>query len=189
MFICIFRIRHPFISKCLLRMRKRRKSNLVRIIIIIIILVIFYDGQKFRRQCVNVIDTMWGCIYFSTCENFRWNFWTQCAMALSPKFSYVVFHIRYPKNPSHTETLHTESNVYKLIRWETISKPWSLQAVRMTLLSSRFLKREKERKYWVHPILRYSEEGEFLSLLRSSGVITADSKFTSGRQWLSLMLC
>ncbi len=30
----------------------------------------FYDGQKFRRQCVNVIDTTWGRIYFSTCENF-----------------------------------------------------------------------------------------------------------------------
>ncbi len=30
----------------------------------------------------------------------------------------------------------------------------------MILLSSRFLKREKERKYWVHPILRYREERE-----------------------------
>ncbi len=31
----------------------------------------FYDGRKFQRQCVNVIDTTWGHIYFSTCENFR----------------------------------------------------------------------------------------------------------------------
>ncbi len=45
---CVFfRIRHLFLSKCLLRMQKRRKSNLIRI---------FYDGRKIRRQCVNVID-------------------------------------------------------------------------------------------------------------------------------------
>ncbi len=42
-------------------MRKRRKSNLIRI---------FFYGRKFRRQCVNVIDTTWCRIYFSTCENF-----------------------------------------------------------------------------------------------------------------------
>ncbi len=30
----------------------------------------------------------------------------------------------------------------------------------MILLSSRFLKREKERKHWVHPILRYRDDGE-----------------------------
>ncbi len=23
-----------------------------------------YDGRKFRRQCINVIDTTWGRIYF-----------------------------------------------------------------------------------------------------------------------------
>ncbi len=34
--------------------------------------------------------------------------------------------------------------------------------MRMILLSFRFLKREKERKHWVHPILRYREAGEFL---------------------------
>ncbi len=56
-----FRITHPFLSKCMLRMRKRSKSNLFRI---------FYDGRKFRRQCVNLIDTTWGRIYFLTCENF-----------------------------------------------------------------------------------------------------------------------
>ncbi len=53
----------------------------------------------------------------------------------------------------------------------------------MILLSSRFLKSEKEIKYWVNPILRYREEGD-----RISGIITGDSKFTSGCQWLSLML-
>ncbi len=41
----------------------------------------FYDGRKFWRQCVNVIDVTWGRIYFSTCENFGRKFWTQCAMA------------------------------------------------------------------------------------------------------------
>ncbi len=73
-FVCvfhIFRIRYPFLSKCLLRMRKRRKSNLI---------LFFYDGRKFRRQCVNVIDTTWGRIYFSTCENFGRKFHTQCAI-------------------------------------------------------------------------------------------------------------
>ncbi len=30
----------------------------------------FYDGHKFQRQCVNVIDITWGRIYFSTCKNF-----------------------------------------------------------------------------------------------------------------------
>ncbi len=35
----------------------------------------------------------------------------------------------------------------------------------MILLSSHFLKREKERKYWGHPILRYREEGEFPLLI------------------------
>ncbi len=64
-FACVFpffRILHPFLSKCMQRMRKRRKSNLIQI---------FFDGRKFRRQCANVIDTTWGRIYFLTCENFR----------------------------------------------------------------------------------------------------------------------
>ncbi len=50
-FACVFpffRIPHPFLSKRMQRMRKRRKSNLIRI---------FFDGRKFRRQCANVIDT------------------------------------------------------------------------------------------------------------------------------------
>ncbi len=57
-----FRFLHPFLSKCMQRMRKRRKSNLI---------LIFFDGRKFRRQCANVIDTTWGRIYLLTCENFR----------------------------------------------------------------------------------------------------------------------
>ncbi len=47
------------------------------------------------------------------------------------------------------------------------------QASRVILLSSRFL---KKGKYWVHPILKYREDGEFLSLLRSSGINMGDSK-------------
>ncbi len=43
----------------------------------------FYDERMFRRQCVNVIDTAWGRIYFSTCENFRRKCCAQCAMTLS----------------------------------------------------------------------------------------------------------
>ncbi len=44
-FVCvfrIFRIRHPFLSKCLLRMQKRRKSNLVRIFIFILIFIFLF---------------------------------------------------------------------------------------------------------------------------------------------------
>ncbi len=61
------------------------------------------------------------------------------------------FHIHYPKKWSHIETLHTfnESVVKK------IAKQYYMES-----LSSGddfvLLKREKERKYWVHPILRYS---------------------------------
>ncbi len=51
----------------------------------------------------------------------------------------------------------------------------SLQAVRI-ILSSRFLKRQKERKYWVHPILRYWEEGEFPLFIMELRDITGDSK-------------
>ncbi len=61
----VFSYSHPFLSKYMQRMRKRRKSNLIRI---------FFDGRKYRRQCANVIDTTWGRIYFLTCENFGQNF-------------------------------------------------------------------------------------------------------------------
>ncbi len=43
----------------------------------------FYDRRKFQRQSVNVNDTVWGRIYFSTCKYFGQNF-SQCAMALMP---------------------------------------------------------------------------------------------------------
>ncbi len=49
----------------------------------------FYDGQKFWRQCVNVIDITWGRIYFSTYENFGWKFRTQCAMTLNVDSTYI----------------------------------------------------------------------------------------------------
>ncbi len=47
------------LSKCLLQMRKTENWTQSKY---------FYDGRKFRRQCVNVIDTMWGRIYFLMCE-------------------------------------------------------------------------------------------------------------------------
>ncbi len=47
--------------KCLLRMQKMQKSNLIQF---------FYDGRKFQRQYVNMTDTTRGHIYFLTCENF-----------------------------------------------------------------------------------------------------------------------
>ncbi len=61
-YFAFFHFCHPFLSKYLLRMWKNWKikhdPNF------------FYDG-KFRRQ--------WGLIYFLTCENFSWEFWTRCA--------------------------------------------------------------------------------------------------------------
>ncbi len=83
-FACVFpffRILHPFLSKCMQRMRKRRKSNPIRI---------FFDGRNFRRQCANVIDTTWGRIYFLTCGNFGWKFRTQCAETFT-LFFYLKF--------------------------------------------------------------------------------------------------
>ncbi len=64
-FACVFLFFSSYSSSFIiqmLQMRKCRKSNLIR--------VFFYDGRKFRRKCVNVIDTTWGLIYFLTCENF-----------------------------------------------------------------------------------------------------------------------
>ncbi len=49
-FACVFpffRIHHPFLSKCMQRMRKRRKSNLIQI---------FFDGRKFRTQCTETFS-------------------------------------------------------------------------------------------------------------------------------------
>ncbi len=88
---------------------------------------------------------------------------------LSPKFSYVFFCIRYPKNSSRTKTLHTESMriINPLRKTLQNSRPtkWSLQALRMILLSSRFFF-FKKRKYWVYPVLRYREDGEFPLLIK-----------------------
>ncbi len=50
-FFCFFFfIRHPFLSKCLLRMRKCRKSKLIQKML---------WRTKFWRQCVNIFDTTW----------------------------------------------------------------------------------------------------------------------------------
>ncbi len=63
------------LSKCLLRLLKTQKIEPGQIF--------FYDGQKFRMQCVNVIDITWGRIYFSTCEHFGRVFQNPCAMTFS----------------------------------------------------------------------------------------------------------
>ncbi len=60
----------------------------------------------------------------------------------------------------------------------------SLQAVRMILLSSLSLsKRKRKSKYWVHPILRYREEGEFISLSRSDLKQAPEVYVMSGWRW------
>ncbi len=60
----------------------------------------------------------------------------------------------------------------------------SLQAVRMILLSSLSLsKRKRKSKYWVHPILRYREEGAFISLSRSDLKQAPEVYVMSGWRW------
>ncbi len=63
---------------------------------------VFYDGQSFWRQCVNVIDTTWSRIIFFNVQTFR-----TCAMTLSPKFSHV-------KN-KHDLTIKRQSRLHKKI--------------------------------------------------------------------------
>ncbi len=70
----IFHICHPFLSKCLLRMQKCRKSNLVWFIL--------WQMKVSKAVCKR--DTTWGRIYFSTCEyfglspNLFWSRTTSC---------------------------------------------------------------------------------------------------------------
>ncbi len=49
------------------------------------------------------------------------------------------------------------------------------------------LLKKRKIKYWAHPILKHRGRSS-PSLSRSSGIITGDSKLTSGCQWLSFML-
>ncbi len=47
---------------------------------------LFYDRWKFQRQCVNVTDTTWGRIYFSTCEYFGLSpnlFWSRTTLCIT----------------------------------------------------------------------------------------------------------
>ncbi len=62
-------------SKCLPRMQKNAKNPDPN----------FLWPSKlflFFRHCVNVIDIMWGHIYFSKCKHFGQKFQTLCAMTL-----------------------------------------------------------------------------------------------------------
>ncbi len=55
---------------------------------------IVYDRRTFWRQCLNVINTTWGYIYFLTCKNFGREFRTLCAKTFSVNFvSYFLFRL------------------------------------------------------------------------------------------------
>ncbi len=50
----------------------------------------FNYGQKFQRQCVNVIDTTSGRIYFLKCGDFGREFQTQCAMTFNLGIALII---------------------------------------------------------------------------------------------------
>ncbi len=54
----------------------------------------FYDGRKFWRQCVNVIDTTWGRIYLLTFENL----WLSVQWPLVIKKKKIPSNYFYPHN-------------------------------------------------------------------------------------------
>ncbi len=72
-FSVFFRIRHPFLSKCLLRMWKRRKLNLIRIFL--------WRTKVSEAVCKRHWHNMRSYL-FSTCENFghsvQWPLSLQC---------------------------------------------------------------------------------------------------------------
>lgn len=67
-----------------------------------IYLFIFYDRRKFRRQCVNVIDT---------CENFGREFRTQCARTVSPCLS-VQCELAFKQLGSYWDSLSNSLDLY-----------------------------------------------------------------------------
>ncbi len=85
----------------------------------------FYDRRKFQRQCVNVIDITWGCIYLSTCEHFglgvQWpsasrrniktsNLWTVVYIEL---YKYIT-QVKSQNIPIWASFLGTKSSLEKL---------------------------------------------------------------------------
>ncbi len=70
----------------------------------------FYDGQSFWRQCVNVIDTTWRRIIFSTCKNFglrvQWP-WVLNFRTLKNKHDLTLCQSRL-HNASETFICHTK---------------------------------------------------------------------------------
>lgn len=54
--------RSKHLSKCFFKWEKPKK-NQTRF-------KFFHNGRKFRRLCVNAIDSTWGRIYFLTCKNY-----------------------------------------------------------------------------------------------------------------------
>ncbi len=82
-FTCVFFVfsySSSILSKCMLRMQKRKN-------------LIFYDGWKFRRQRVNMIDTTWGHIYFLTCKN--------VGLSVQWPLELVICSINFMQNPQH----------------------------------------------------------------------------------------
>ncbi len=80
-----FRIRHPFLSKYLLRMRKRRKSNLIWI---------FLCRTKVSEAvCKRDWHNMSSYLYFYVWK-FQTKFWTRCAITfiLVPLMYYYSFY-------------------------------------------------------------------------------------------------
>ncbi len=72
----------------------------------------FYDGRKFRRQCVNMIDTTWGCIYFLTCKHFG------RVMTFRPSISrYVVYCRSAIENSLQATFLYESAFLNKLLKW------------------------------------------------------------------------
>ncbi len=85
---------------------------------------IFYDGQNFRRQCVNVIDRTWGQIYFSTYEHFGLKFRTRCAMTLSTKRWIAFSRCFYPKRLTIAVRLYIFISM--CVPWESNPQPFAL---------------------------------------------------------------
>ncbi len=103
--VLVFYIYHPFLSKCLLQMRKRIKSNLIRIFL----------WRTKVSEAVCKCDT-WGHIYFLTCEKFRQTFRTQCAMTFTQQWMGAV-RMRAQTADKNITIIHT-TPVHQLMAWE-----------------------------------------------------------------------
>ncbi len=113
------------------RMRKRRKSNLIRF---------FFYGRKFRRQCANVINTTWGRIYFlrvkisdSVCRDlYKPSHWLlmACSSLALWKFKISLF--------LRVWTVHLGADsVWTCVLWEMVVCVWCVHVWIMRLCSAK----------------------------------------------------